>query len=85
MNYPTTTQLSDAADASFCEVFHVDAADARESRRNSGATPRAGWYYWQCFPGCLPEGGGDALGPFSSMRRALCDAYDNGFLGDELK
>lgn len=26
-----------------------------------------GWFYWYCFPGCLPEGG--PVGPF-----ATCDA-----------
>lgn len=28
-----------------------------------------GWYWWNCFPGCLPEG--EANGPFRSEREAL--------------
>jgi hypothetical protein len=32
----------------------------------------AGWYWWACFPGCMPEG--DPMGPFASSRAALQDA-----------
>ena len=33
-----------------------------------------GWYWWPCFPGCLPDG--DATGPFSSSIRAYYDALE---------
>jgi hypothetical protein len=36
-----------------------------------------GWYYWCCFPGCLPEG--DPIGPFRSYEEARRDAEENGF------
>ena len=32
----------------------------------------AGWYWWPCFPGCLPDG--DPVGPFLSEELALEDA-----------
>lgn len=32
----------------------------------------AGFYYWTCFPGCLPEG--DAIGPFKTEGDAASDA-----------
>jgi hypothetical protein len=32
----------------------------------------AGWYWWECFPGSLPEG--PPNGPFASSRQALKDA-----------
>ena len=35
----------------------------------------AGWYYWPCFPGCMPDG--DATGPFESEEAAIADARDN--------
>ena len=35
---------------------------------------KSGWYWWACFPGCLPEG--DPSGPFSSEDEARADAYD---------
>ena len=28
-----------------------------------------GWYYWFCFPGCLPDS--DAFGPFDTHNEAL--------------
>ena len=35
-----------------------------------------GWFYWYCFPGCLPDS--DMLfGPFASYKDALADARDN--------
>ena len=32
----------------------------------------AGWYYWYCLPGCLPDS--EAIGPFTSEKDALVDA-----------
>jgi hypothetical protein len=31
-----------------------------------------GWYYWSCFPGCLPDS--DPVGPFANEKEALSDA-----------
>lgn len=31
-----------------------------------------GWYYWYCFPGCLPDS--DPMGPFDTEAEALADA-----------
>jgi hypothetical protein len=36
----------------------------------SGAT--GGWFWWTCFPGCLPDG--PAIGPFETREQALEDA-----------
>ena len=33
-----------------------------------------GWYWWSCFPGCLPDG--SASGPFKTEQEALEDARD---------
>jgi hypothetical protein len=35
-----------------------------------------GWYWWPCFPGCLPDG--EASGPFASEADAIADAQDIG-------
>jgi hypothetical protein len=34
-----------------------------------------GWFYWYCFPGCMPDS--DPIGPFGSSAEALNDAQDN--------
>jgi hypothetical protein len=33
-----------------------------------------GWYWWSCFPGCLPDS--DPMGPFDTKALALADAQD---------
>lgn len=33
-----------------------------------------GWYWWPCFPGCLPDS--DPVGPFTTEAEALADAQD---------
>ena len=33
-----------------------------------------GWFYWYCFPGCMPDS--DAIGPFDSHNEALEAARD---------
>lgn len=35
----------------------------------------AGWYWWTCFPGCMPDS--DAFGPFETEQEALEDAQSN--------
>lgn len=32
----------------------------------------AGWYWWACLPGCLPDS--DPIGPFETKEAALADA-----------
>lgn len=52
------------------EVFHSndyppeDGAEALEE----------GWYWWSCFPGCLPDG--EPNGPFATEAEALADARE---------
>ena len=31
-----------------------------------------GWYWWSCFPGCLPDG--DPMGPFETENEATANA-----------
>ena len=39
-----------------------------------------GWYWWACFPGCLPDGQvghpADANGPFETATEAIADAQE---------
>lgn len=37
-------------------------------------TPLEGWYYWACFPGCMPDS--DPVGPFATEAEALADAQE---------
>ena len=49
------------------EVFYVNEFDYIEAER-------AGWYWWSCFPGCLPDG--EPSGPFDIEQEAVNDAQD---------
>ena len=40
-----------------------------------------GWFWWSCFPGCLPDG--CANGPFKTRAEALADAQDGAEEEDE--
>ena len=53
------------------ETFHTD---DNPTPFDDPAEP--GWYWWSCFPGCLPDDG--AFGPFVSEQEAIQDAQDGG-------
>jgi hypothetical protein len=36
----------------------------------------AGWYWWSCFPGCLPDS--QPFGPFDTEAEAIADARNIG-------
>jgi hypothetical protein len=40
--------------------------------KNDGWETGEGWYYWFCFPGCLPDS--DPVGPFDTQEEAIADA-----------
>jgi hypothetical protein len=46
---------------------------------DSGIT--GAWFYWYCFPGCLPDS--EPFGPFKSYNEALADARENAPNEDE--
>jgi len=69
------------------EVFRMTASDFINSDEGSWMHERmsddldadadalAGFYYWYCFPGCMPEG--DPIGPFRLQEQAIEDMRDN--------
>jgi hypothetical protein len=42
--------------------------------KTKAALELEGWYWWACFPGCLPDS--DPNGPFATKAQALADAQD---------
>jgi len=67
-----------------CGVYEIpEPADADEiycpsceRKIDTGAATagRKAWFYWFCFPGCLPDS--DPAGPFGSEAEALADAQE---------
>ena len=59
------------------EVFFLNEEDIQVDGwiDNDGDYFTEGWYYWPCFPGCLPDS--DPIGPFESAEAALTDARES--------
>jgi len=55
------------------EAFYQNAGD---HETDDGEPCEAGWYYWICFPGCMPEGDGAPCGPFSSEQAAILNCRE---------
>ena len=53
------------------EVFHVGPNSEMRNMFPEG-DDFIGWYWWSCFPGCLPDG--EPNGPFATEAEALADA-----------
>ncbi len=49
------------------EVFYADQNDIDDGSD-------AGWYWWACFPGALPDS--DPVGPFDTELSAIHDAKE---------
>lgn len=49
------------------EVFWSD-----DIRDDENVPVAAGWFWWTCEPGCLPDS--SAFGPFNTSRQAWLDA-----------
>ena len=57
------------------EVFWDDSDNSYGHDRNydsDGNPVTPGWYWWACFPGCLPDS--EPSGPFESSAAACLDA-----------
>lgn len=54
------------------EVWYNDANDTPLGE--DGEPLETGWYWFACFPGCLPDG--EPAGPFASSQEAYDDARD---------
>ena len=52
------------------EIFSVP--EDYDPETETGEPLGHGWYYWYCFPGCLPDS--DPFGPFASYEEAEADA-----------
>lgn len=59
-----------------CEVFYRTISENISDGwiDDDGEPLEAGWYWWTCFPGCLPDS--EPMGPFATEQEALDDARD---------
>mgnify|MGYP001809887079 CR=1 FL=1 len=57
------SQSPDSESYGSFETFHQAAPPAEP-----------GWYWWACFPGCIPDG--DPVGPFANEVDAISDTNE---------
>ncbi len=61
------------------EVFYADKGDfgiyTEDTLGDDGEPAPAGWYWWACFPGCMPDSE-EPSGPFKTEQEAIDDAQD---------
>jgi hypothetical protein len=57
------------------ETFYMDRKAAAEWSTDSTEN-YAGFYWWPCFPGCIPDG--EPSGPFETESAAIEDAQGQG-------
>jgi hypothetical protein len=77
-HYSNPARASDPHALPDVEVFYDDADMVHGHARNfdsEGNPVAAGWYWWACFPGCLPDG--EAHGPFETEAEAIADAQSD--------
>lgn len=59
------------------EVFYHDGkSGSPEDQYGDNPLMEVGWYWWSCFPGCLPDS--DPVGPFATEAEAIADASKHG-------
>jgi len=66
------------------ETFYIDESDVENAESDTWLYDCAkevedpndlvGWYYWTCFPGCLPDSA--PTGPFETEAEAIADAQE---------
>ena len=84
MHYGRKSRESEAFSLPDVEVFFVSEKEAARCTAEALAegtdpdfTPGTfapGWYWWKCFPGCMPDS--DPCGPFATEAEALADARE---------
>lgn len=60
------------------EMWNEEQLSIPEDKRDAEPSP-AGWYYWYCLPGCMPDS--DPFGPYATEVEAVAamrDEADNG-------
>ena len=56
------------------EVFALDGSINDDVLDDDGCPMEPGWYWWACFPGCLPDS--EPNGPFKTEAEAISDAQN---------
>ena len=83
--YSDPTRAGEVTALPDVEVFHVPTdyepeGEGFDMTTGEGEPMTTGYYWWPCFPECLPDG--EPTGPFETAAAALADA--RGEMAEEL-
>ena len=67
--YSDPTRINDPHALPNIEVFHHPTDTDNPWTDDDGEPFEPGWYWWACFPGCLPDG--DPMGPYLNEQAAI--------------
>ena len=70
-HYSNPSRATDAYALPDVETFYLNYQMTSED----GEQLPYGWYYWFCFPGCMPDG--EPVGPFETEAAAVADFTDD--------
>ena len=75
--YSDTTRADEQSALPDVEVFYMSQGEIDDLERDGEETElhEEGWYFWSCFPGCLPDS--DPVGPFTSEQLAVDAARES--------
>ena len=76
-HYSDPKRASDPHALPDVEVFYLDGTDGDDGTTltdEDGAPLPRGYYWWPCFPGCMPDG--EPNGPWETEAEAMEDATD---------
>jgi hypothetical protein len=72
-HYSNPSRANDPHALPDVETFFVTGREIRNGEWPDLA--EVGWYYWFCYPGCMPDG--EPIGPFSTEEDAVQDFTDD--------
>lgn len=72
--YSDPSRESESTSLPDAEVFYMSEGESVDEENQP--LPE-GWFYWFCFPGCLPDSG--IFGPFDTQAEAIMDARGGNF------
>ena len=58
------------------ETFYIAGTPGAATAPYSPELTEQGFYWWACFPGCIPDG--EPCGPFETESAAIADAQGQG-------
>jgi len=75
-HYSDPTRAEETYSLPDVETFHRTEEENRADGwlDDEGEPMPAGWYWWTCLPGCMPDS--DPFGPFETEAEAVEDAQD---------